>query len=169
MQERNAPSLPGLPVLLAILAILVYLGFSFVDAVKAQAPVSVAVHVLVFVVLVALLCGLFVVQPNRGTVLQLFGKYTGTVRAHGLRFTNPFYSKRPVSLRVRNFESSKLKVNDIEGNPIEIAAIVVWQVVDTAQAVFDVDDYENFAHVQTESALRQMATSYPYDLHEEGK
>jgi regulator of protease activity HflC (stomatin/prohibitin superfamily) len=121
----------------------------------------------VFVVL--LLCGLFVVQPNRAAVLQLFGRYIGSSRTAGLRWTNPFYSKRPVSLRVRNFESSKLKVNDIEGNPIEIAAIVVWRVVDTAQAVFDVDDYENFVHVQTESALRQMAASYPYDLHEDHK
>ena len=169
MQERKAPTLPGLPVLLVILAALIYLGFSFVAAAKAQAVGLVLVHALVAVLLIVLLCGLFIVQPNRGTVLQFFGKYAGTTREHGLRFTNPFYSKRPVSLRVRNFESSKLKVNDIEGNPIEIASIVVWQVVDTASAVFDVDDYENFVHVQSESALRQMATSYPYDLHEDHK
>lgn len=99
---------------------------------------------------------------------QLFGRYTGTVRHEGLRWTNPFYSKSSVSLRVRNFESSKLKVNDNDGNPIEIAAVVVWQVVDTAEAVFQVDDYENFVQIQSESALRQMATSYPYDSHDSG-
>jgi regulator of protease activity HflC (stomatin/prohibitin superfamily) len=169
MQERNASTLPGLPVLLLLLAALITLGFAFVDAAKAQAVGLVITYALIGLVLIVLLFGLFIVQPNRGAVLQFFGNYTGTVRTHGLRWTNPFYTKRPVSLRVRNFESSKLKVNDIEGNPIEIAAIVVWQVVDTAQAVFDVDDYENFVHVQTESALRQMATSYPYDLHEDHK
>ena len=100
---------------------------------------------------------------------QLFGKYAGTVRAEGLRWTNPFYSLSRISLRVRNFESSKLKVNDSDGNPIEIAAIVVWQVVDTAEAVFCVENYENFAQIQSESALRQMAQNYPYDSHDDGK
>jgi regulator of protease activity HflC (stomatin/prohibitin superfamily) len=107
------------------------------------------------------------VQPNNGVVLQLFGHYVGTCREAGLRWTNPFYTKRPVSLRVRNFESGKLKVNDLEGSPIEIAAVVVWQVQDTAEACFNVDDYENFVHVQSEAALRQLATSYPYDLHDQ--
>ena len=102
-------------------------------------------------------------------MVQLFGRYVGTVRENGLRWANPFYSKKAVTLRVRNFESSKLKVNDLEGSPIEIAAVVVWQVHETAEAVFNVDDYENFVHVQSEAALRQMATSYPYDLHEEHK
>ncbi|WP_266169455.1 SPFH domain-containing protein [Dyella subtropica] len=113
--------------------------------------------------------GFFQVAPNEGQVVQLFGKYAGTVREEGLRWTNPFYSRRRVSLRVRNFESGKLKVNDSDGNPIEIAAVVVWQVVDTAEAVFCVDDYENFVHIQSESALRQMAQSYPYDAHDDGK
>ena len=111
--------------------------------------------------------GFFIVQPNHGVVLQLFGRYTGTCRHAGLRWTNPFYAKRSVSLRVRNFESGKLKVNDLEGSPIEIAAVVVWQVHDTAEACFNVDDYENFVHVQSEAALRQLATSYPYDLHDQ--
>ncbi|MEO6689165.1 MAG: SPFH domain-containing protein, partial [Dokdonella sp.] len=110
--------------------------------------------------------GFFQVQPNQGQVLQLFGRYSGTVRDEGLRWTNPFYAKRPISLRARNFESSKLKVNDSDGNPIEIAAVVVWQVVDTAEAVFCVDDYENYVQIQSESALRQMAQSYPYDSHD---
>jgi regulator of protease activity HflC (stomatin/prohibitin superfamily) len=123
----------------------------------------------VWVVDVFLTKGFFQVAPNTGQVLQLFGKYAGTVRAEGLRWTNPFYTKRRVSLRVRNFESGKLKVNDSDGNPIEIAAVVVWQVVDTAEAVFCVDDYENFVHIQSESALRQMAQSYPYDAHADGQ
>ena len=113
--------------------------------------------------------GFFQVAPNEGQVLQLFGNYAGTVREAGLRWTNPFYTRRRVSLRVRNFESGKLKVNDSDGNPIEIAAVVVWQVVDTAEAVFRVDDYENFVHIQSESALRQMAQNYPYDAHDDGK
>ena len=111
--------------------------------------------------------GFFMVQPNQGAVMQLFGRYVGTVRDEGLRWANPFYSKKAVSLRIRNFESNKLKVNDLEGSPIEIGAVVVWQVVDTAEAVFSVDDYEDFVHVQAEAALRQSATSYPYDLHDD--
>jgi hypothetical protein len=116
-----------------------------------------------------LLLGLFTVSPNEGRVLQLFGKYTGTARQPGLRWANPFYSKKRVSLRVRNFETGKLKVNDSRGNPIEIAAVVVWKVVDTAEAVFMVDDYTNYVHVQSEAAVRNMATGYPYDAHEEGE
>jgi regulator of protease activity HflC (stomatin/prohibitin superfamily) len=118
---------------------------------------------------VFLLTGLFTVQPNKGKVLLLFGDYKGTVRDPGLRWANPFYTKRAVSLRVRNFETGKLKVNDSRGNPIEIAAVVVWKVVDTAEAVFEVDDFENYVHVQSESALRSLATAYPYDVFEEGE
>jgi len=113
--------------------------------------------------------GFFMVAPNDGQVLQLFGAYVGTVKDPGLRWANPFYTARRISLRVRNFESSKLKVNDLDGNPIEIAAVVVWKVIDSAEALFQVDNYENFMHVQTESALRNLATSYPYDAHEEGQ
>jgi regulator of protease activity HflC (stomatin/prohibitin superfamily) len=115
------------------------------------------------------LTGLFTVSPNEAKVLQLFGNYTGTVREPGLRWVNPFYTKRSISLRVRNFESERLKVNDLDGNPIEIAAVVVWRVVDTAEALFHVDSYDNFVHVQSESALRNMALSYPYDSHVEGE
>jgi regulator of protease activity HflC (stomatin/prohibitin superfamily) len=111
--------------------------------------------------------GLFIMGPNEGRVLQLFGRYVGTVRADGLRWTNPLNSKRPISLRVRNFETQKIKVNDIEGNPIEIAAIVVWKVVDTAAACFAVDDYSNFVHVQAEAAVRNLALHYPYDAHDD--
>lgn len=111
--------------------------------------------------------GFFMVNPKEGRVLQLFGKYAGTVHSSGLRWANPFYTKMRVSLRVRNFESSKLKVNDKNGNPIEIAAVIVWEVVDTAEAVFQVDDYEDYVSIQSESALRNLATSYTYDHHEE--
>jgi hypothetical protein len=115
------------------------------------------------------LIGLFTVSPNEAKVLQLFGNYVGTVREPGLRWVNPFYTKRGISLRVRNFESERLKVNDLAGNPIEIAAVVVWKVVDSAEALFHVDNYDNFVHVQSESALRNMALSYPYDAHKEGE
>lgn len=156
--ERPVNSLAGIPlVLLLLLVSVVGLPTLFIVGFRVLAvPLAV----------VTLFCwfGLFMVQPNQGVVMQLFGRYIGSVREPGLRWANPFYSKRPVSLRIRNFESSKLKVNDLLGSPIEIAAIVVWQVVDTAEAVFAVDDYENFVHVQTEAALRQSATSYPYDL-----
>lgn len=112
------------------------------------------------------LIGLFIVNPNEARVLQLFGDYKGTVRTPGLRWANPFYSATKVSVRVRNFESGRLKVNDNDGNPIEIAAVVVWRVVDTAEAMFHVDDYCQFVQVQSESALRNLATSYPYDSHQ---
>jgi len=112
--------------------------------------------------------GLFMVHPNEAKVLQLFGRYVGTAKEPGLRWANPLYAKSAVSLRVRNFESGKLKVNDSAGNPIEIATIVVWRVVDTAEAVFEVDDYEEFVHIQSEAALRNLATSYPYEQAEKG-
>jgi regulator of protease activity HflC (stomatin/prohibitin superfamily) len=110
--------------------------------------------------------GFYMVNPNQAKVLQLFGSYSGTDRNPGLRWANPLLSKRSVSLRVRNFESGKLKVNDANGNPIEIAAVIVWRVVDTAEAVFEVDDYENYVTIQSEAALRNLATSYPYEDHE---
>ncbi|MCX6023752.1 MAG: SPFH domain-containing protein [Chloroflexi bacterium] len=117
---------------------------------------------------VAGFAGLFVVNPNEAKVIQFFGSYAGTAREPGLWWMNPLsYPKLAISQRVRNFESSKLKVNDHDGNPIEIAAVVVWNVVDTAEAMFEVDDYENFVRVQSESALRILATSYPYDTHDE--
>ena len=107
--------------------------------------------------------GLFTVEPNEAVVLILFGKYIGTEKTTGFRWANPLYTKKKISLRVRNFDSEKLKVNDKKGNPIEISAVVVWKVDDTAEAVFEVDDYLNYVHVQSESAIRHLATSYPYD------
>jgi regulator of protease activity HflC (stomatin/prohibitin superfamily) len=113
--------------------------------------------------------GLFSVQPNQAKVLTLFGKYVGTVKSQGLWWANPFLAKRSISLRVRNFETTKLKVNDKNSNPIEIAAIVVFQVVDSAEAIFEVDNYEDYVRVQSESAVRALATSYPYDAHQDGE
>lgn len=114
--------------------------------------------------------GLFIVAPNQGKILQLFGRYVGTEHQTGLRWCNPLYwPRKPLSLRIRNFESSKLKVNDATGNPIEIAAVVVWKVVDSAEAFFEVDNYESFVTIQSEAALRNLANNYPYEGHEEGE
>ena len=120
----------------------------------------------VMMILLILWFGFFMVHPNEARVLQLFGAYAGTAREAGLRWANPFYTKKPVSVRIRNFESGKLKVNDSRGSPIEIAAVVVWRVTDTAEAVFEVDDYEEFVTIQSESALRNLTTTYPYEPHE---
>ncbi len=174
MNERKALSLPGIPVLLVLFAAALIDIFVFIDTVRHASamgmepgPGQILPPMIVIGLIAFLLKGLFAVQPNVARVMQLFGRYAGTVREQGLRWTNPFYTREAVSLRVRNFESGKLKVNDLDGNPIEIGAIVVWQVVDTAEAVFMVDDYSNFVHIQAESALRQMATSYSYDSHDE--
>jgi regulator of protease activity HflC (stomatin/prohibitin superfamily) len=113
--------------------------------------------------------GLTIVNPNTARVILLFGRYQGTIKTAGLRWINPFTMRRFVSLRIRNFESGKLKVNDHIGNPIEIAAIVVWRVVETAEAMFEVNDYEHFVHVQSESALRAMSAIFPYDAHIDGE
>ncbi len=113
--------------------------------------------------------GCFVVEPGEARVLVLFGTYKGSIKTPGWYWANPFFSKRKVSLRVRNFETAKLKVNDSHSNPIEIGAVVVWKVVETAEALFEVDDYEKYVNVQSESALRGLATSYPYDAHETGQ
>jgi regulator of protease activity HflC (stomatin/prohibitin superfamily) len=169
MNERKAFSLPGIPIVLVLIVLAIVAALSLtglMDAGPRPHPASLAPFVVGFGLIGFASKGLFQVQPNEGQVMQLFGRYAGTVRDEGLRWTNPFYARRPVSLRVRNFESSRLKVNDNDGNPIEIAAVVVWQVVDTAEAVFCVDDYENFVHIQSESALRQMAQSYAYDTHD---
>jgi regulator of protease activity HflC (stomatin/prohibitin superfamily) len=108
-----------------------------------------------------------IVQPNESKVLMLFGKYTGTVRDSGFWWVNPFTVKKHVSLRIRNFNSEKLKVNDLHGNPIEIAAVIVWRVVDSARAIFDVQNYEQFVAIQSETAIRSMASEYPYDVSDE--
>ncbi|HEX7369809.1 MAG TPA: SPFH domain-containing protein [Rhodanobacteraceae bacterium] len=169
MNETKASSLSGIP--MAVLFVLLLIGSAalfFYGGANELVP-AIVIGAAVFVIVAFLCKGFFQVQPNQGMVMLLFGRYAGTTRDTGLRWTNPFLTKRTVSLRVRNFESSKLKVNDADGNPIEIAAVIVWQVVDTAEAVFQVDDYENYVHIQSESALRQMAQSYPYDSREAGQ
>jgi regulator of protease activity HflC (stomatin/prohibitin superfamily) len=168
IRERESPGVPGLMVLGLLLPAMLLCGYGFVQSVRENAAVEALAFVLADVFAVFLLCGLFVVNPNEGRVLQLFGDYRGTVRRPGLRWANPFLTKRRISMRVRNFESAKLKVNDTDGNPIEIAAVVVWRVVDSAEAVFEVDNYENYVKVQSEAAVRNLATRYPYDAHEEG-
>ena len=134
-----------------------------------QEPLFGFAGILTAIVCLVCLVGLFTVNPNEAVVLQLFGSYSGTVKDPGLKWANPFLSKRKVSQRVRNFESAHLKVNDTDGNPIEIGAVVVWKVVDTAEACFEVDDFENYVRVQSEAAVRNLATRYPYDAHEEHK
>jgi regulator of protease activity HflC (stomatin/prohibitin superfamily) len=167
IRERAAATLPGLLVLLVVLIALGFLIYALVTQAFGDSPGIMITESLLILGACVLLLGVFVVNPNEGRVLQLFGDYVGTVKTPGLQWANPFYTKKRISLRVRNFESTKLKVNDHEGNPIEIAAVVVWRVVDTAEAVFEVDDYQNFVKVQTEAAVRNLATSYRYDAHEE--
>jgi hypothetical protein len=166
MKEMPVRSLPGIPVLLGlVVAIPVCIALG-IRSVAVGSPIGVVTGIVLAAIAVVLLCGFYMIEPNKAAVLSLFGKYVGTVKDQGLRWNNPFYSARKISQRTRNFESSKLKVNDLDGNPIEIASVVVWQVVDSAEAVYNVDDYESFVHIQTESAVRAMATSYPYDTHE---
>ena len=167
IRERAAATLPGLLVMLVGLLALGFLIYALVTQAFGDSPGILITEAILILLTGFVLLGVFVVNPNEGRVLQLFGDYVGTVKTPGLRWANPFYSKKRISLRVRNFESTKLKVNDNEGNPIEIAAVVVWRVVDTAEAVFEVDDYQNFVKVQTEAAVRNLATSYKYDAHEE--
>jgi regulator of protease activity HflC (stomatin/prohibitin superfamily) len=167
IREAERSGIPGLPMLLFLLIGGGLVAWAVAGAVADSALVPVLSWTVVEAVLFVCLFGFFVVNPNEGRVMQLFGAYRGTVRTAGLRWANPFYTKQHISLRVRNFESGRLKVNDSDGNPIEIAAVVVWRVVDTAEAVFEVDNYENYVKVQTEAAVRNLATRYPYDSHEE--
>lgn len=170
MKETPLRSIPGIPALLVLLLALAGTVALIVSGAGSPPdPVRIVGGLLAAVVLIVLSGGLYMVEPNQAAVLSLFGKYIGTVKDQGLRWNNPFYSAKKVSLRVRNFESGKLKVNDLDGSPIEIASVIVWQVVDSAEAVYNVDDYESFVHIQSEAALRAMATSYPYDQHEDGQ
>ena len=154
--------------MLVVLAV-AQLGFGYLIYLAASAQSIGGIVVTVLGSIIVLICwaGLFMVHPNEARVLQLFGKYVGTCHDPGLRWANPFYTKASVSVRVRNFESGKLKVNDANGSPIEIAAVVVWKVFDTAEALFEVDDYVNFVEIQSESALRNLGTTYPYEPHED--
>jgi len=167
--EKSISTLPGL----FMLPILLIAGAAFmrwaIVSFQAQNVPTALLFTFGAVLAFLLLSGLFVVNPNEARVLQLFGDYVGTVKEDGLRWANPFYTKRSVMLRIRNFESNKLKVNDHDGNPIEIGAVVVWKVVDTAEACFEVDNYEHYVTVQTEAAIRNLASHYPYDAHIDGE
>ena len=167
IQEKTRNVASGYLALLVLPAMTLVFGWLFVRAAQVGNEVAAVLYALVVLVLFICYKGFFMVHPNQAKVLQLFGTYVGSVRQTGLRWANPFYSKVPVSLRVRNFESEVLKVNDNSGNPIDIAAVVVWKVVDSAEAVFEVDDYESFVKIQSEAALRNLATSYPYESHNE--
>ncbi|MBZ5552421.1 MAG: SPFH domain-containing protein [Acidobacteriia bacterium] len=167
IQEKEYRGVTGWLMLAILLLLLGFLIYGLIGEVPRGEVALILAYTAGLIVDVVLLAGLFIVNPNEGKVLQLFGSYKGTEKIPGLRWANPFYSKRRISLRVRNFESGHLKVNDIEGNPIEIAAVVVWKVVDSAEACFVVDNYENYVQVQSESALRNLATAYAYDSHDE--
>lgn len=167
MTEKKAISVQGLVpfiLLLGAIGAAVYYG-------KLQSIIETSPLFLVLIVPVILLWfkGLFIVSPNEGKILTFFGKYTGTVREAGFWFANPFASKERISLKVSNFQSPQLKVNDAHGNPIEIACIVVWRVTDTAKAAFDVENYGTFVHIQAETALRHLASHYPYEPHDSGE
>lgn len=166
--ESEARPLAGIPMLLVLIAAAAASGVLFVTSAKGSNTSGVIAGLVGFLASLVLMPGLFTVSPNQGKVLTLFGTYKGTAKEPGLWFTNPFMSKKGVSLRVRNFETGKLKVNDAQSNPVEIAAVVVWRVTDTAEAIFEVNDYSEYVHMQSESALRNLASKYPYDTHGDG-
>jgi regulator of protease activity HflC (stomatin/prohibitin superfamily) len=161
MQQREAFSLPGVVGVVIVLAAQ--------GAAIAAFMWNIVVGVLVELTTVALATGFTIVAPNHARVVTFLGRYLGTVRTNGPRYTVPLTRHRDVSLRVQNFDSDALKVNDAMGNPVEVAAVVVWRVVDTAKAVFDVEDYQNFVRIQTETAVRHMASQYPYDTYQDGQ
>ena len=169
IRETAANSPSGWFMLLLLPVLLVLDIWWLVQSIQANASAFIALSALGIAVLSIMLGGFFVVEPNQSAVLMLFGTYKGSERRSGLWWVNPFMTKKKVTLRVRNFESSKLKVNDHDGNPIEIGAVVVWRVIDSAEAIFQVDNYDNFVHVQSEAALRNLATGHPYDAHNDGQ
>ena len=167
--EKEAQCLQGWLIVVVLLVVALAAAWALAQEIQVQSGVFIVVGILVIAADAGCWYGFTVVNPNDAKVVTLFGVYKGSMKKPGFWWVNPLSTRRRISLRMRNFESGKLKVNDRDGNPIEIAAIIVWQVVETFEAVFNVDDYENFVHVQAEAALRGMATSYPYDAHEEGQ
>jgi regulator of protease activity HflC (stomatin/prohibitin superfamily) len=176
IKERPAFALPGWPTLFALIVVSIAWTVGFV-ALAVLNPTFIAEQWVLFSVVVIaymlhwiLYAGFTAVAPNQARAIVLLGRYKGTVKEQGFWWVNPFaYPRKKISVKIRNFESSRLKVNDHDGNPIEIAAVVVWRVVETAEALFQVDDYEQFLKVQTEAAIRTVVTSYPYDSHVEGE
>jgi len=169
MQEKVVRPLSGLLALVVLLGGMAINLMLFLRTAQSNDPGGMAGAAVLFVLIMIALGGFVLVQPNESSVLTLFGRYSGTVKEAGFWWVNPFNKKRRLTLRTRNFETAKLKVNDANGNPIEIGAIVVWRVTDTAEAMFEVDDYENYVKVQSESAVRALASSYPYDAHTTGE
>jgi regulator of protease activity HflC (stomatin/prohibitin superfamily) len=168
MKERKAIALPGVLFFILLLVGLFFLGMSFLNGLGKGGLPGIFTP-LSFLAVILLMKGLFIVQPNEARVLTFLGRYIGTIRENGVWFANPFARKQRVSLKMGNFQSPQLKVNDAHGNPIEIAAVIVWRVVDTARALFDVEDYEKFVHIQCETALRHLASSFPYEPHVQGE
>lgn len=168
VKETPYKALPGIPLFVLFWATVAGNIAAFVQGIRSGYVTMIVVTVVVGVLLLILMSGFFAIQPNHAKALTLFGKYKGTVRTEGLWWINPLVAKKEVSLRVRNFETAKLKVNDNDSNPIEIGAVVVWQVIDSAEALFEVDNYEDYVRVQSESAVRTLATQYPYDAHAPG-
>ena len=165
LREKVHKPFNGLLMLLLGLGGLVGALAGVITSANAESGLGVGLWAIAMVAISLLMAGLFTVNPNEARVLTLFGRYVGTVREAGLWYANPFYAKKRISLRVRNFETTKLKVNDNHSNPIEIGAVVVWRVVDSAEALFEVDDYQHFMQTQSEAAVRALAQSYPYDAH----
>ena len=168
-QEREIRGLSGWMMTFVLAALVAGTVFGIVSAARDASPLFVVLWTVALVFACFCFAGLTVVNPNQAKVLTLFGVYKGTIKSAGFWWVNPLTTRRKLSMRVRNFESGKLKVNDHDGNPIEIAAVVVWRIVESFEAVFNVDDYEHFVHVQTEAAVRILATTYAYDTHEDGK
>ena len=164
--EKDANKLNGLLLLFISIALLAAAIYLLVLGVKSNSPGVLWIFFPSLLIFFLLVKGLTIIQPNDSRVLILFGKYTGTIRQSGFWWVNPFTIKRHVSLRIRNFNSEKIKVNDLHGNPIEIAAVVVWKVVDSARATFDVENYEQFVDIQSETAIRTLTSQYPYDTNE---
>lgn len=162
--KRNA--LSGYLMIIVLAVVQLALAYAVIQAIQAQSIATTISAGIASIIVLVCWGGLFMVHPNEAKVLQLFGKYVGTTHEPGLKWANPFYAKSSVSTRIRNFECSTLKVNDANGSPIEIAAVVVWKVFDTAEALFEVDDYSGFVEIQSESALRNLGTSYPYEPHD---
>ena len=165
-RERRVTGLPGLPVLALVLA--VFVAGIVLAAASGGHGTRMGIGIALVVLAILIAPGLTAVAPGQARVVQLLGKYTGTVRQTGLRWVNPFTTRHKVSTRIRNHQTDVTKVNDADGNPIEIAAVVVWQVTDTARASFEVDDFAEFVAIQAETAVRHIANSYPYDAHGEG-
>lgn len=167
--EKSANKLNGFLMLFISIALLALAVYLLISGIQNENPEVLWIFIPLLIIFFLLTSGFMVIQPNDSRVLILFGKYTGTVRQSGFFWVNPFTVRKKVSLRIRNFNSQKIKVNDLHGNPIEIGAVIVWKVIDSAKAVFDVENYEQFVDIQSETAIRQLASEYPYDVEEEEK